>query len=280
MTPMTRIWLWTSLVALLGAAMLHLLYLLGVSSVWPALIHVMLFGFITAMIVAVNYHLLPVFGARTFPYPWLIGVHWGAFSAGVLLATVGWVAAWPVLISSGLALQLAAALVFATNIVLLFVRGVPRAQRSPLPFPDQAPVDRLGTHATKSAGLCLPLALLLLLAQHLGLIGGSWVLAAEHLATLGWIMLMVTGVAYHVLPRFSGRRIRGLRWARAHLCCHIVALVSIVVALGSGLPRVFALGGALMAIALALFARTVWPTLVAVQRRPQSIPLVLKERVR
>ena len=29
-------------------------------------------------------------------------------------------------------------------------------------------------------------------------------LAAEHLVVLGWVMLMIVGVAYHVLPRFSG----------------------------------------------------------------------------
>jgi hypothetical protein len=106
------------------------------------------------------------------------------------------------------------------------------------------------------------------------------VLAAEHLATLGWIMLMIAGVAYHVLPRFSGRRIRALRWARAHLLCHIVALVLIVVGLGGGLGYVFALSGMLMAAALALFAWTVWPTLVVIRQRPQPIPLVLTERVR
>jgi hypothetical protein len=280
MTTMTRVWMWTSLVALLCAAMLHLLYLAGVSRVWPALIQGMLFGFITTMIIAVNYHLLPVFGARAFPFPWLIVVHWGAFTAGVLVAAVGFVAAWSVLISTGLGLQLFAALVFVANTVLLFVRGVPRAGRPPLPFPEQAPVDRLGTQATKSAGLCLPLALLLLLAQRFGLVDRAWVLAAEHLATLGWIMLMITGVAYHVLPRFSGRRIRALRWARTHLVCHILALALIVVGLGGGFGRVFALGGALMATALALFAWTVWPTLVAIRRRPQPISLELKERVR
>jgi hypothetical protein len=88
---------------------------------------------------------------------------------------------------------------FISNTILLFLRG-PQRLHSALPttIPDQPRVDRIGTRATKAAGLALPLALLLLFAARLGWVSGAWVLPAEHLATLGWLMLMIVGVAYAV----------------------------------------------------------------------------------
>lgn len=276
-----RSFLLAGLLALLGAAVLHLLLLLGMGGVWPALVHLMIFGWISAMICAVNYHMMPVFAARDFPNARLIQAHWALFSAGVALATAGLLAGWGVGTIAGLLLQVGAALLFAANTVLLFLRGPRRTHRPPPPpVPDQPLVDRAGTQATGSAGMCLPLALLLLLAAQLGWIGGTWVLAAEHLAVLGWVMLMIVGVGYHVLPRFSGRGVRGLAWARAQVRCHIAALALIVVALGFGWPPLFAAGGLLMACAIGLFAWTVWPTLQAIRPRHAPIQVTFKERQR
>lgn len=281
MSSSTRAFLLVALFALLSTAVLHLLALLGVPGAWPAMIHLTIFGWITTMIMAVNYHTLPVFSARDFPYPALIWGHWALLSIGVALTSGGLLAGWGAATLAGLLLQVGGALLFVANTVLLFLRGAPRPHRPPSPpIVGQSLVDRAGTGATKAAGLCLPLALLLLLAAHLGWIGGQWVLAAEHLAVLGWMMLMIAGVAYHTLPRFSGFGTRGPAWARAQLLSHGAALVLIVLALGFGWPAGFALGGFLMAMALGLFAWTIWPTLRTIQ--PQLTPQVLafKERPR
>jgi hypothetical protein len=268
-------------VALLVASLLHLLLLLGFTQLWPALIHLLLFGWITAIILAVNYHLLPVFSGRNFPIVRLPLVHWAIWTAGITLTVAAMIGQWRWAITCGLLLQLGAALLFVANTLLMFVRGPRRAQGPPLPpHPDQVVIDRLGTQATKSAGLCLPLALLMLLAADQGWIDGSWVLAAEHLTTLGWILLMIVGVAYHVLPRFSGHSVRGPRWVRLHLCCHSAALLLMIPALGLGWTTLFVLGASLMAGALGVFAWTVWPTLVVLRPRPTPIQLTLKERPR
>jgi len=164
--------------------------------------------------------------------------------------------------------------VFVANTILLFLRGARRPQGHPTPpIAGQSLVDRAGTNATKAAGICLPLALLLLLAVYWGWIGGEWALAAEHLAVLGWMMLMIVGVAYHTLPRFSGYGTRGPVWVRAQLLSHVGALALIVPALGFGWTRGFALGGFAMALALGLFAWAIWPTLRTTQ--PQSVPIAL-----
>jgi hypothetical protein len=263
-----------------GAAALHLLALLGSATAWPAMVHLALFGWVTLMIVAVNYHTVPVFAARDFPFPRLIWAHWAVLSTGVALATAGMLLELAALASAGLLLELLAALIFTANTILLFVRGPRRAIRpAPPPIAGQAQVDRVGTSATKLAGLSLPAALALLLGARLGWVGGGWVLAAEHLATLGWLMLMIAGVAYHVLPRFSGRATRGAAWARVQLLCHLTALALMVPALGFGWAGAFAAGGALMALALGLFGWSVWPTLRPIAPA-SSVKLAFKERSR
>ena len=262
MSRSTRAFFVAALIALPGAALLHLLALLGVSRTWPAMVHLMLFGWFTAMIYAVNFHTMPVFSARDFPYPRLIWAQWAAWATGAALATDGILADSRGSEVIGLLLQLIAALIFVANTILLFVRG-PRRPYRPLPPPiaSQPRVDRIGTRATKLAGLSLPLAFLLLLAVRLEWISGSWLLAAEHLATLGWLMLMIVGVAYHVLPRFSGVGTRGPAWASAQLLCHVGALALMVLALGFAWTWAFTAGGLLMVLALGLFAWTVWPTI-------------------
>jgi hypothetical protein len=281
MTRSTRAFFATALGALVVAAALHLAVLAGQWGAWTAMVHVTLFGWISAMIFGVSYHTMPVFSARRFPYPSLIGLHWGLFTAGVALATVALFLNWRAVLIGGLFLQLLSSLLFVANTILLFARGergVPHAPATHLPA--QARVDRVGTSATKLSALCLPLALLLLIGVYLGWIGGSWLLAAQHLAALGWIMLMIVGVALHVLPRFSGRGVRGPGWARAQLAFHSVALLLIVSSLGFGWRLPFALGGALMGGAVALFIWTVWPTVATVRSTPTLIQISFEEQRR
>jgi len=185
------------------------------------------------------------------------------------------------LLLTGIVLQICAALLFAANIVLLFRCGAPRPGRPLLPLVAEQPqVDRVGTQATRSAGMCLLLALLLLLGAYSGWLHGEWVLAAEHLAALGWIMLTIVGVAYHMLPRFNGRGVRGPGWARVQVACHTGALVLMVPALGLGIGWLFAVGGLWMAMAVSLFIWTIWPALQRQDFQPAAVALMLKERPR
>jgi hypothetical protein len=261
---------------LICAALLHILAAIGVSGAWGAMVHTLLFGWITNMIIAVNYHTMPVFSGRDFPSQRTIWAHWLALSIGLICTAAGLLLAVQVLVVVGLLLECGAALLFCFNIVQLLRRGLPRARAATPPIAYQPQIDRLGTLATKGSGLCLPLALGVLLGSQLGW-PGEWALAAEHLTALGWVMLMIVGVGYHVLPRFTGKGVRGLGWARVQIVCHLSALLLMIPALGFGWSGVFALGGVLMAVALGLFAWIVWPTLQAFSRT-QDISLRPKER--
>jgi hypothetical protein len=280
MPSTTRSWFAASLLLLLVAALLHTALALGLSVVWAPLVHLTLFGWVSAMIVAVNLHTMPVFTGRAWPYPAVIWSHLGALVGGVSFAAAGMLAGATPLILAGLGLELLASLLFMLNVVLLMTRGPRKGlPPPPPPVPGQREVDKIGTRATSASGLCLPLALLLLLGPRLGLISGAWSLAAEHLAALGWVMLMIVGVALHVLPRFSGRGTRGPAWARAQLTLHLAALALIVLGLGLGVAPLFAAGALAMSAALGLFAWTIWPTLVPVAAAPLIVPTV-KERAR
>jgi hypothetical protein len=278
MSRYARAFLISALAALLVAAVLHLLAALALPSIWPALVHLSFFGWISGMILAVNYHTLPVFSGRSFPSQTPIWLHWASFSAGFVLTTLGIGLRWRTLEAFGLALELLAALLFLWAVMGLMLRGKRHARHPVPPIPDQAQIDRVGTRATTAAGLALPIVQLLLLAVRLNWIGNSWLLAAEHLSALGWVMLMIVGVAYHVLPRFSGQATRGLRWASAQLWVHLLAVLMIVFGLGLGLPKLFALGALSMTLGLALFAWTIWPTLQALRPiAPQVIRLHTQE---
>lgn len=278
MNASTRWFAATALVALLGSVALHFMTLVGAAWLWPAATHLTIFGWVTAMILVVSYHTMPVFSARDFPYPRLIALHYLLFAAGIALTTIGLAFVEVPVTIAGLQLEASASLVFIANIILLFRCGPKRTHGHPVtPIPSQRDIDRLGTRATKVASVCLPLSLLGLAAVYQGILDVGWLLASEHLATLGWVMLMIVGVAVHVLPRFSGHGLRGPGWVRAQQVCHCIALGLMVFALGFDRPAVLAIGAMLMAVALGLFAATVWPAL-ALTRSPSSNPIMLQKR--
>ncbi len=78
----------------------------------------------------------------------------------------------------------------------------------------------------------------------------------------------------------SGAALRGARWARAALYTHLLALALMVPALGFGWSRTFAAAGVLMAVAVGLFAWTIWPALQVVRPRTAPIQFSFKERPR
>ena len=267
----TRAFLVLSLGMLAIVAVLHVLAMTAIANSWAAMVHLMLFGWVSSMIHAITYHTMPIFSGRDFPYQRIIWLHFGVLSLGLLLAGAGLLIQLMLLIQVGIGVQLVAALLYTVNIISLFVRGIPRSTRpTPPAIPHQDKVDRIGRLATRNAGLCLPFVHMLLLSGYIGWLRGDWVLAGEHLAALGWIMLTVVGVAYHMLPRFNGRGVRGPGWARMQIVCHHIALVLMVAALGFGSTLGFAIGGLIMALAMILFAWTVWPALHAQGSKPRE----------
>ncbi|MCL5885126.1 MAG: cbb3-type cytochrome c oxidase subunit I [Deltaproteobacteria bacterium] len=46
--------------------------------------------------------------------------------------------------------------------------------------------------------------------------GAQWRLAHTHLNLAGFVLMIIFGVAYHILPRFAGKPLNSEAWASAH----------------------------------------------------------------
>ena len=92
-------------------------------------------------------------------------------------------------------------------------------------------------------------------------------LAHIHMLLLGFVTMMIYGVAYHVIPRFAGlplhsRRAAGLHWwiSNVGLACMVCGFVIRGAGLAAGTP-VLALGGGVSAIGAYVFVYVVWRTM-------------------
>lgn len=273
MSAATRLYAAAALAALAGASALHLGVMAGQQAWWPALVRLALFGWITGFILAVSHHAMPVFLARDFPRPATTTAAAALFAATTAAAAAVDLA-WPARAAWASAAQALAGALFVANVVALVARGRPRpGGPPPAPHPGQRQVDRLASRATSAAGAALPLSLALLAATEAGWLAPTWRLASAHLATLGWILGMIVGVGYHVLPRASGQPLTAVAAVRAQLVLHAAAVALAVPALGLGWPRLFALGAALLATAMILFIAVLWPTLARARRAGPPAPI-------
>lgn len=115
----------------------------------------------------------------------------------------------------------------------------------------------------------------LLLGVTLGVVMGAWPpwtvyrAAHMHMLLLGFVTMMIYGVAYHVIPRFAGVPLHGRRAATWHWYAANAGLMLMVAGFAmraSALPlatAVLALGGTLSAAGAYTFAYLLWRTLDA-----------------
>lgn len=98
----------------------------------------------------------------------------------------------------------------------------------------------------------------------------QWILvrpAHMHMNLLGFVAMMIFGVAYHVIPRFTGhalhsRRLAALHWWLANVGLALLALGFLALpVLGRRPTALLGTGGALAAIGAYLFAYNLWRTI-------------------
>lgn len=91
--------------------------------------------------------------------------------------------------------------------------------------------------------------------------------AHAHAALVGFVLMVIFGVAYHVIPRFNARPLESRGMARLHLWIHNVGLSLMV---GGWLLRPtfyrtgnisLQVGGIFMAVGMSLFIYNIWKTL-------------------
>jgi len=91
--------------------------------------------------------------------------------------------------------------------------------------------------------------------------------AHAHMVLLGFVTMMIYGVAYHVIPRFAGfplhsRRAAAWHWwaSNAGLALMVTGFAARAVGAAAGTP-VLATGGALSALGAYTFAYVLWRTI-------------------
>ncbi len=232
----------------------------GTPRLWSAAVALVVLGGITPLIYAVNARIVPVFSGRSWPYPPFL------YAAMLLAITGAWLTALgralpnDLLQFAGMSVALDGGLLFVLNIVWLFRSPKTTNATPPLPFPEQAAIDRIGTHFMRLAGSYLVLGLLVGFVMTIWTpTRGRWDLVWAHLLLVGWFLSMAAGVLYHVLPRWTTARWRHPRLIRIHLIVTLIGLPLMVVALALDLYQLFAIAGPLQAAALLLFVWNVAP---------------------
>lgn len=105
--------------------------------------------------------------------------------------------------------------------------------------------------------------------------------AHMHMNLLGFVAMMIFGVAYHVIPRFTGNPLYSPRLATAHWWISNAGLAAMVAGfllrphVGSAATPVLAAGGVLSALGAYAFAFGLWRTIDG-----QAALRVARERVR
>jgi cbb3-type cytochrome oxidase subunit 1 len=59
--------------------------------------------------------------------------------------------------------------------------------------------------------------------------GARWGLAHTHLNLAGFVVMIIFGVAYHILPRFAGKPLHSESWAAAHFWIAALATTGMVI---------------------------------------------------
>jgi cbb3-type cytochrome oxidase subunit 1 len=230
---------------------------------WRGAVSLAVLGGIVPMIAAVNIRVVPVFARRQWPSPAWLRAQVGLAIAGAWTVYAGRLATERSLVVAGSALALAGGLVFAANVVRLF-RQPAVLPPSPLPFPQQAVVDRLATRFTRLSGLYLLVGLGVGLAIEIWPPrSGRWDLVWAHAMLVGFFLTMAAGVSYHVLSRWTGRPWRAVALIRLHLLIVTIGLPLMLAALATNRSTLFEIAGPLQAAALALFLATVAPMVPA-----------------
>lgn len=106
----------------------------------------------------------------------------------------------------------------------------------------------------------------------------AWRPVHLHAMLLGFVMMFIAGVAYHVIPRFAMAPLAFPRLASVHLVLANVGLLLMVAGFVGRLHRadvwlpVLSAGGILSLLGLWAFAWNIWRTLDAAVPLPAAVP--------
>ena len=92
--------------------------------------------------------------------------------------------------------------------------------------------------------------------------GARWGLAHAHIVLVGFVTMVIFGIAYHILPRFAGKPLHSEAWAAAHfwLAAPATAAMAIGFTHAFAAPLLWA-GGAAQFAGIVLGVGNLWWTI-------------------
>lgn len=92
--------------------------------------------------------------------------------------------------------------------------------------------------------------------------GAQWRLAHTHLNLAGFVIMIIFGIAYHILPRFAGKPLRSEAWAAAHFWIAALATAGMVIGFLVPAAAVLLWGGSVAQLAgILLGVANLWLTI-------------------
>jgi hypothetical protein len=229
---------------------------------WQASVVLAILGAVTIMIYGINIHSVPAHSGRAWASDGLVAAQVGAGVSGAWLAFFGRGMRIEALDRIGFLLATIGAILFMTNLGLLFRQpGPPRPPKVPMNERTvQQRVDRLAIPFTVISGL------MVVAGTALGLVMtfwtptfGRWDLVWAHVMLLGFFFPMASGTSYHMLTRWTGRPWRFPRLVRVHLLAFLTSFPLMVVALAWDIDWMFLIAGPLMAVSMVAWAVNIVP---------------------
>ena len=256
----------------LAAAALAIAFVSDRPTWWAAAISMAVLGGIAPIIYAVNIRVVPVFGRRPWKNPLLVRLQVGLMLLGAWIRFFGLTDANKTAITFGSLLALASGLLFIGNLAILF-RQEPTTLPPPLPFPNQADIDKIAIRFTRLSGLALLIGLAIgVMLSRWRPDQGRWELVWAHTMLVGFVLSMASGTAYHVFSRWTGKEWKSVRLIRLHFRITLIFLPLMLLALATDRSILFSIAGPLEAFALLLFLYNLAPMLT---RMPAPSPPAL-----
>lgn len=238
---------------------------------WEASISLAVLAGIFPMILAVNTRIVPVFSRRDWVNATLV-------RAMVVLALIG---GWTVflgrmserdfIVTLGSGISLLAGVLFLFNIGQLFRQKTPVRPAPPLPFPAQARADKVAINFTRLSAVWLLIGLIVGFVTSIHTPEtGRWELVWAHAMLVGFVLSMVSGVTYHVLPRWTTGKWKTTTALRIHWYVTVIALPLMIIALATDSQTLFHMAAPFQAMVIILWITNCMP-FVGKLPRPTSI---------
>jgi len=178
----------------------------------PIHAHINLLGWVSMMIIGVTYFVIPVFVLKH-PYSdKAVTLHLVLANAGIAGMSASFLIQNNILLAVSSFIEVISAWLFLFNIMSTAIKGAPvdEVPREGLFLTGRGDetVDKWASSFTQAATFYFVIGCTLGGYMAISPDGWSYFRVHFHITLLGWVTMMIFGVAYHIFPRFSGNPVK------------------------------------------------------------------------